>query len=388
MADSIEMAQGMIPAGDNDVVTAVEVTGLEAVILMKVHPRNPNIKDQRSFFNGMSRAMSLNPDLVKSFEFSIPGIQNHFFRLAVARVIADIRDSGEDVQTAVGRFRGVLSNDKIAMLEAGAQSGEIGTIFKRIAENVEKQSGVMKKVVSALVYPAIVLVMGIVTVFILSMTLFKQMKGMFASFHADLPLITQIFMGMTDFLTAYWWIAVPALIIGPAILFRNIDKIYRQKWAQDLIERSKYLRQLNWKVNMSSCLSGFSLLLASNVPIQRSLELTAAITEHINIKTFFQELEKGILSGMTVDEAAQKNASYLKDEALTFLSQVRIGSQTGNLEAVIKKMAEVYAEEVDEQVGMLSQFIEPIILFALGGFVGCVVISLYLPMVNLYQKML
>jgi len=388
MATSSAMAESMIPAGESDVVTCAEIGGLETQLVLKLHPRMPKIKDLRNFFNGMARAMSLNSDLIRSLDLAIAGIQNHYFRLAVARVIEDIRDHGEDVQTAMGRFKDVLSNDKIAMLEAGAQSGELGHIFKKIAQNVEKQSGVMKKVTSALIYPAMVLVMGIVCVLVSSFTLFKQMKTMFLSFHADLPLVTKIFMGFTDFLTVNWWWALPVLFVSPLLLFRNMDKIYRQAWAQNLIDRSKYLRTLNWKINMSGCLSGMSLLLSSNVPIQKSLELTAAITDHIKIKRFFSELEKGILSGMTVDEAAQKNSVYLGDEAMTFLAQVRLGSQTGNLENVISKMAELYEEEVDEQVGMLSQFIEPIILAVLGGFVGCVVLSVYLPMVNLYQKIL
>ena len=385
MATSNTMAEGMMPSGETDVVTATELSGLEAQLVMLTHPKMPKIKDQRNFFNGMSRALSLNPDLVKGFELAIPGIENHYFRMSVALVIEDLRDHGEDVQTSMGRFKGILSNDKIAMLEAGAQTGELGKIFKKIADTVEKQSAVMKKVTSALIYPAIVLVMGLVSVMILSFTLFKQMKGMFAAFNAKLPFITQMFVNMTDFMTAYWWIVMPVLIVGPALLFRNLDKIYRQEWAQNLIAKSKYLRQLDWKMNMARCLNGFSLLLASNVPIQKCLELTAAITDHINIKRFFQEIEKGILSGLTVDEATQKNASFLKDEALTFLSQIKLGSQTGNLEAVISKMSELYEEEVDEQVGMLSQFIEPIILFVLGGFVGAVVLSVYLPRVSLYQ---
>lgn len=388
MATSPMMAENMIPAGETDVVTSAELDALQSQFIIKTHPRMPKIKDQRTFFNGMSRAMSLNPDLVRAFELTIPGIQNHYFRLSVAQVIEDLRDHGEDVQTSMSRFKGVLSNDKIAMLEAGAQSGELGHIFKKIASMVEKQSGVMKKVTSALIYPAIVLVMGVVAVLVLSFTLFKQMKGMFAAFNAKLPLITKIFMNMTDFLTVHWWWALPLLVVLPMLFFRNLDKIYRQKWAQDLIDRAKYLRGLNWKMNMSRCLTGLNLLLSSNVPIQKSLELTAAITDHIKIKKFFSELERGILSGQTVDEAAQKNAVYLGDEALTFLAQVRLGSQTGNLENVVGKMAELYEEEVDEQVGMLSQFIEPLILIVLGGFVGCVVISVYLPMVSLYQAIL
>lgn len=388
MATSSQMAENMIPAGDTDVVTSSELDEFQTQWVIRTHPRMPKIKDLRYFFNGMSRAMSLNPDLVKGFELTIPSIQNHYFRLAVARVIEDLREHGEDVQSSMSRFKDILSNDKIAMLEAGAQSGELGHVFKKIANMVEKQSGVMKKVTSALIYPAIVLVMGILSVLVLSFTLFKQMKGMFAAFHAKLPFITQVFMNMTDFMSAYWWAVLPAMIVLPALLFRNLDKIYRMQWTQSLIERSKYLRQLDWKMNMAKCLTGLSLLLSSNVPIQKSLELTAAISDHIKINKFFTELERGILSGQTVDEAAQKNAMYLGDEALTFLAQVRMGTQTGNLENVVSKMAELYDEEVDEQVGMLSQFIEPIILMVLGGFVGCVVISVYLPMVSLYQAIL
>jgi len=255
--------------------------------------------------------MNINPDLVRSFQLTIPGIQNHYFRMSVAQVIEDLRDYGEDVQTAMGRFTNILSNDKIAMLQAGAQSGELSHIFKKISQNVEKQSGVMKKVSSALVYPCIVLVMGVISVLILSFTLFKQLKTMFASFHAKLPFITQVFMGMTDFLTVNWWWALPILVLVPIIFFRNIDSMYRQAWAQDLIDRSKYLKTLSWKMNMASCLGGLSLMLSSNVPIQKALELTAMITDHIKVRRFFEEIEKGILSGMTVDEAAQKNSVYL-----------------------------------------------------------------------------
>lgn len=388
MAPSLAMAEGMIPSGDNDIVTIVEAGEIEQFLALKMHPRQPNLKDQRLFFSSMARALGLNPDLIRSLELTIPSIQNHYFRMAIAQMIDDLQGQGEDVQTAVMRLEGILSNDKIAMLQAGAQSGELDKTFKSIAINVDKQSGVMKKVVSALTYPAIVLIMGMAAVLVLSATLFKQMKGMFMAFGADLPLITKIFMGLSDFLTAYWWAVIPVLFGVPALIARYKNDIYRSKVFQDLIDKPAYLRRLHWKVNMSRCLGGLSLLLASNVPIQKSLELTAAITEHIKIKTFFDEIEKGILKGMTVDEAVQRNAVYLGEESLSFLSQIRLGTQTGNLEEVVRKMAEVYEEEVDEQVGMLSQFVEPIILAFLGLFVGAVVISMYLPMVTLYQSVL
>jgi type IV pilus assembly protein PilC len=388
MATSPQMAESMIPASESDVVTATPVGELEAQIILRTHPKTPTVKDQRTFFNGMARALGLNPDLVRAMELCISGIENHYLRLAVAQIIQDLREQGEDVQTAVGRFKDVLSNDKIAMLEAGAQSGETGPVFKKISATVEKQAGLLKKVTSALVYPAIVLTIGIISVLVLSFTLFKQMKGMFAAFGTELPWITQMFVSFTDFLTAYWWIAIPAFIVLPSMFFANLNKIYQQEWAQNFVDNSKYLRMLSWKMNMARCLGGMSLLLGSNVAIQKALELTAAITDHLKIKRFFKALEEGVLSGQTIDEASQKNAVYLGAEALTFLSQIRLGSQTGNLEEVIKKMAEVYEEEVDDQVGMLSQFIEPIILMVLGGFVGLVVISVFLPMVTLYQKIM
>jgi len=388
MAPSQAMAEGMIPSGDNDIVTVTQASDLEQLIVLKAHPRQPKLKDQRTFFNAMARALGLNPDLIRALQLTIPSIQNHYFRMAVAQMIDDLQGQGEDVQTAVTRLQGILSNDKIAMLQAGAQSGELDKTFKSIALNVDKQAGVMKKVVSALTYPAIVLIMGMAAVLVLSATLFKQMKGMFQAFGADLPLITKAFMALSDALTAYWWIVVPVLFGVPALIARYKNEIYRTKAFQDFIDMPAYLRRLHWKVNMSRCLGGLSLLLASNVPIQKSLELTAAITEHIKIKTFFEEIEQGILKGMTVDEAVQKNAMYLGEESLTFLSQIRLGTQTGNLEEVVRKMAEVYEEEVDEQVGMLSQFVEPIILAVLGLFVGAVVISMYLPMVTLYQSVL
>jgi type IV pilus assembly protein PilC len=388
LATRPEMAEGMVPAGESDVVTVQEANELETQLTVRLHPRLPSIKDQRNFFNGMSRALSLNSDLVRALELSIPGVQNHYLRLAIAHIIEDLREYGEDVATAVGRFRDVLSNDKIAMLEAGATSGELAHVFKRIAENVEKQNSVMKKVTGAMVYPAIVLTMGVAAVLVLSVTLFKQMKGMFAAFGADLPFITKAFMALTDFMAAYWWIIVPILVVIPALIIRNWLKIYRQRWMQETIDRIRYLKVLRWKIGMSQCLSGLSLLLGSNVPIQKALELTTSITEHLKIQKFFREVEGSIMGGSTFDEACQRNARLLGEEAMVFLSQVRLGSQTGNLDDVIKKMAEVYAEEVDEQVGMLSQFVEPIILLTLGLFVGLVVVSVYLPMVTLYQSVL
>jgi type IV pilus assembly protein PilC len=388
LATHPQMAEGMVPSGESDVITVVEASPLEKFLVMHLHPLQPKIKDQRNFFNGMARALALNPDLVRALELGVLGIQNHYLRLAVARMIEDLREYGEDVRTAVGRFKNILSNDKIAMLETGAASGELGSVFKRISENVEKQNSVMKKVSGALVYPSIVLVMGVVSVIILSMTLFKQMKGMFTSFGAKLPLVTQILMNMTDFFNAYWWVVLPLLILIPFLISRNWIYIYRQDWVQDFIDRSKYLRHLRWKTSMSQCLAGFALLLGSNVPIQDALELTSVITEHRKIRKFFIEVERSIMSGSTFDEACQRNVQLLGEEAVIFLAQIRLGSQTGNLDNIIKKMAENYAEEVDEQVGLLSQFIEPIILMVLGGFVAMVVVSVYLPMVTLYQSVL
>lgn len=271
----------------------------------------------------------------------------------------------------------------INMVAAGEASGNLEKAFTRLADHFEKGSRVKGAVKKAMVYPTIVLVVVVVVVAIMMVMVIPAFTGVFEDMGMDLPLITKIVMGFSDWMVAHWWqlfLGIFAFIFL-VILFARTDK--GKHFFGKLVMKLPLFGDMTVKSASANFARTLSTLISSGLPMLDSLEITAKNMNNI----YFKE---AVL--LCRDEAATgANLSAPLESGGLFPPMVyhmtSIGEETGDLEEMLDRLADYYDEEVDAATKALLAALEPAIILVMAVIVGVVVCSILLPMFSMYDAL-
>jgi type IV pilus assembly protein PilC len=282
----------------------------------------------------------------------------------------------------MGKYPGTFNNLFIGLVKAGEVGGVLEESLQRLSQFLEKDVELRRKVKAAMTYPAIVMfvavaiVMGLVT-FILPkfIQLFKDLGV------KEFPGPTLMLMNMSNFLTTYWYIAL-AILIGFLIAFKMFVKT---KFGKRVYDRFKLNVPVFGKLNHRIALARFSrtlgTLLVSGVPILQALETVAGAVDNDIISDAVMTARERIREGDRIGDPLQKSKLFPP----MVVQMISIGEESGALDQMLTKVAEFYEQEVDAALASLTSAIEPVMIVFLGGAVGFIVISMFLPLISLIQ---
>jgi type IV pilus assembly protein PilC len=301
------------------------------------------------------------------------------------RIIADIQsevEAGQTLSRAMQKYPRVFNNLFIGLIRAGEVGGVLEESLQRLSQFLEKDVELRRKVKSAMTYPAIVMfvavaiVVGLVT-FILPkfISLFKELGV------SDFPVPTLILMSISHFLTTYWYIAA---LIGVAftVVFRMFVRTKFGKRVYDMFKlKMPVFGKLNHKIALARFSRTLGTLLVSGVPILQALETVAGAVDNDIISDAVMEARARIREGDRIGDPLQKSKMFPP----MVVQMISIGEESGALDQMLSKIADFYEQEVDAALASLTSAIEPIMIVFLGGAVGFIVISMFLPLVSLIQ---
>jgi type IV pilus assembly protein PilC len=301
------------------------------------------------------------------------------------RIIADIQsevEAGQTLSRAMQKYPRVFNNLFIGLIRAGEVGGVLEESLQRLSQFLEKDVELRRKVKSAMTYPAIVMfvavaiVVGLVT-FILPkfISLFKELGV------SDFPVPTLILMSISHFLTTYWYIAA---LIGVAftVVFRMFVRTKFGKRVYDMFKlKMPVFGKLNHKIALARFSRTLGTLLVSGVPILQALETVAGAVDNDIISDAVMEARARIREGDRIGDPLQKSKMFPP----MVVQMISIGEESGALDQMLTKIADFYEQEVDAALSSLTSAIEPIMIVFLGGAVGFIVISMFLPLVSLIQ---
>lgn len=295
-------------------------------------------------------------------------------------VIEDITSSvegGKSLYDSFSKHPNVFSNVFLALVRAGEASGTLDKALLRIASQQEKDAAMMSKIKGAMVYPCIVLgVILIVVVFMLVMVL-PQVKKLYQDLHQSLPFITQVMVGAADFVTGFWWVVIIALV---AIIFFG-RQYFRTEGGIHLSDTLKLnapiFGAMFRKLYMARLSRTGQTLLNSGVPMLDMLSICAESVNNTVVGESISKAAEKVKGGKALSESLKAEA-YI----LPFVPQmVSIGEQSGKIDEMLGKAAQVYEDELDEAIKSISTAIEPILMVILavvaGGLVGAILLPIY-----------
>ncbi len=308
---------------------------------------------------------------------------------AIAGVRQDV-EAGSSLADAMGRRPQVFDKLFRAMVQSGESSGRLDEALDRIAYQMEKLDALKREIRSAIIYPAFVFTAGVavmlaVVIFIVPIfaDAFKQAVQDQPGESASLPALTQVMVGISNFLKGYWFIWLPG-IAGAAIAFFQWKKTEkgRAQWDHVKLRLPMHIGDIVQKAAVARWSRTFSGAVASGVPLLESIKLTGQTAGSYPVEEAMEEVYASVKSGGTLAHPIEEAAVFPPMVG----HMVSVGEESGQLEAMLTKVADFYEAEVDTKVKALTSLIEPAMIVIVGGMVGFIVIAMYLPLFSLYDK--
>ncbi|HXH31688.1 MAG TPA: type II secretion system F family protein [Bacteriovoracaceae bacterium] len=297
--------------------------------------------------------------------------------LVLRRVIKNISMQVEEGKSLYESMFKQPGFDKLycALVKAGESAGILDTILVKLAEFLEKAEKLKKQVKSALMYPAIIVFVGVVVVFGLMIYVVPQFVSILKETNQEVPWVTQVVMDISAFFQNYTLILI-AGIIAFCVFFSNYIKTKSGKKTWDRFTMKVPLfGMLIIKGNLGSFTRTLATMLAAGVPIIDSLEICIETLDNTQIAKDLNKVRKAVMEGKSITEPLSR-ITYFPP---LVTQMIKVGESTGNLDTMLIKVADVFQDEVEELVGNMTKLIEPLILVVLGGIIGFVLIAMYLP---------
>ena len=319
--------------------------------------------------------------LVQCLEILGAQQNNKTFQKVLYQVRSDV-ESGMTLAESMAKHPKVFNDLYCNMIAAGEAGGILDTILQRLAVYIEKSVKLKRAVRSALIYPVTVISIAAIVVVIILWKVIPTFEQLFSGLGAQLPMPTRITIQASQFLGRYMiWMIPGFVLIGLGL--RSYHQTYRGKRVIDgMMLKIPIIGMLLRKIAVARFCRTLGTLISSGVPILDGMEITARTSGNAIIEDAIMLARKSIEEGKTVAEPLKETEVFPP----MVTQMIAVGEQTGALDAMLSKIADFYEEEVDAAVENLMALLEPIMILFLGITIGGIVISMYLPMFDLIQK--
>ncbi len=318
--------------------------------------------------------------LVESLTALMDQVENEI----LVRILGEVRDSvnqGTPFSKSLAVHPKVFPPLYVNMVAAGEASGSLEAVLERLADFTENQSRLKGKVFAALMYPALMSVVGFGVVTLLMVTVVPKVTAIFDSLDQELPIYTRALIFMSNTISDYWWLLLGGIGAGVYGFIRWIATESGRRRFDLFKLRAPVFGRLNLLVGVARFARTLSTLLASGVPILRAMEIGSNVLENAMLQAAVASAIGSIREGESIAEPLKR--SELFPPMVTHM--IAIGERTGRLEEMLENVARAYESDVDTKVTALTSLLEPLMIVGLGLSVGFIVISIMVPLMQMNQ---
>jgi type IV pilus assembly protein PilC len=363
------------------VIVSVEITKTDAG-KSKAGDKKVKLDDLVVFSRQLATMIDAGIPLVNALGILAEQIENENLRGIIGNVRQDI-EGGMSFCDALAKHPAVFSDLFVNMAKAGEASGMLNEILDRLAGFMEKQSALNRKIISSLVYPAVVVSMAIIITALLLLKVVPTFKGIFDSLGGTLPLPTQILIILSDILRKYFIYSI--IVLGIIVYsFRKYLKTEKGRYRFDKQAlRFPVFGPLLRKLAVAKFSRTFSTLVKSGVSVLSALDIVSKTAGNKVVEEAVVNCSKSVRDGEPISRPLAKSGVFPP----MVTRMINVGEQTGQLEKMLSKIADFYDEQVDAAASALTSMIEPMVIAFLGIVIGGIVISLFLPIFKMSQLM-
>lgn len=288
-------------------------------------------------------------------------------------------DGGHELSQAMARHEDVFDRFFIAMVRVGESTGQLSEVFHSLHNHLEFQRLMREQIASALRYPKFVIGAMVAALAVINLFVIPAFAKVFDNLHAELPLMTRLLLGGSNFFLDAWPAMLAALVLAVLAWRRAVatprGRLWWDRWKLRLPIAGKVLR----KGALARACRSLALVLRSGVPVLDGLQLAAAVTENAHMEGAILGMRSAVEHGESVLAASRKAGIFTP----IVLQMVMVGEESGTLEEMLDEVGALYQREVEYELKTMSQQIEPILIFVLGAMVLVLALGVFMPMWDL-----
>lgn len=344
--------------------------------------QGPGVREKAVFANKLSALVDSGIPIVRSLDLLTSQQKDRLFQRALQTISRDVNE-GSSLGTAMRQWPKVFDRLSIAMVEAGEAGGVLDETLKRLATLLENNARLQNQIRGAMGYPLTVLTIA-VSVF-LGMTIFliPTFAGIFKDLGADLPPFTQMMVNLSGLLRSSFSLVLVVVLALLVLLFRRYYATAPGRHRVDgLLLKMPLFGDLIQKTSTAQFCRTLSSLTRAGVPILISLEIVRETADNALISSAILSARQDVLEGIPIS-AAIASKGIFPDMAVSMLA---IGEESGELDSMLSKVADFYEDEVSTTIKTLTSMIEPAMIVVVGGIVGSILLSMYLPMFSVFDQ--
>ncbi len=319
--------------------------------------------------------------LLRAFYVLEDQIENKMLRDCLGEVRADI-EAGISFSVALSKHPKIFNPLYVAMVRAGEAGGVLEQSLDRVADQLEKDDSLRRQVKSAMAYPTVVLTFAFAVLIGLIAFIVPVFVNVFKDFGGELPMITKFTVAMSNFVTGQWYILI-ALVVGVVVGFRKWRKSEwgRPQWDRVRLRVPFKIGVTVQKIALARWSRTFSALYSAGVPIMQAIEVTGQTAGNAVVEEAMDSVIESVKSGGTIADPLKNTPIFPAMVA----QMIAVGEETGNLDAMLTKVADFYEDEVAAAIKALTSILEPVMIVLVGGIVGFIVVAMYMPMFKVYD---
>ncbi len=336
-------------------------------------------KEQVVFFRQLSILVEGRVPLVVALTAIKEQSDNAYFGRVIQEMIEDIED-GMSFSSSMEKQRDVFSNLAINVVRAGETSGDLKKAVEYIAENIEKNYNLSSRVKSALIYPAIVMIVFFIIGFLVITFIIPKLTAIIKDLNADVPWYTRILIVSGDFMSKYWWavaIAMVGFVLGLIYYIKTEDG--KKEWDQ-LKLKLPIFGTVFRSVYIARFAQNLAALLSSGIPIIRALLIVSEVVNNGVYQAVLVKAADEVKRGGTMSDIFRKTPTLMPPMVT---QMVKIGEDSGQIDTVLSHVAKFYDQENENITKNLSTLIEPILMIVIGIAVGFMAFSVLMPIYNI-----
>lgn len=354
--------------------------GMPGGLDFKKYFQKVKVGDVANMTRQMATLINAGVPLVDTLSALVEQVEQPQLKSALSEIREKVRE-GSRLADAMRAYPKIFGDLYLNMVHAGEISGALDTVLKRLAEFTEGQARLTSKVKGALTYPLVMGVVGIALMGFLLVFVVPKIVKIFEDTKAALPLPTKILVGVSHFVSHYWYVVI-LLLIGIYFAYKKFAaKPAGRRYLDKISLKIPIFGEMFRMIAISRFCRTLATLTSSGVQLMPSLDIVKGVVENVILVEVIEETRVSVKEGESIAEPLKRSGQF--PPLVTHM--IMIGEKTGELEAMLERVADTYEDQVDTKVSTMTTLLEPLMIVVMGGVVSAIVLSILLPILKLNQ---
>ena len=342
-----------------------------------------SLKSKSIFFRQFSVLLTSGIPMEKALELLLDQSSDGCIKKTVRQLHNDII-AGQSVAASMSGQAKIFDRLEIAFIRAGEESGRLDESLLKIAELLKKQNEIRRQVVSALIYPAVILAVTLAVLVLMTVFVMPQFENTFYQMHIEMPLFTRIVFSAGRFIRSYWFL-VPLIFFAVSITTACLSHSDNYRQRIDLIKlKLPLFGKIIFKASAARAFRTMATLLASGVDLLRAIELSGDAAGNVIIKNIFNSMLLAAKDGSSLYNTIGEGRMF----PVLAAQLVKIGEETGHIDEKFMELAGIYEEEVDDAASALRSVLEPVMVVFVSLIVAVMLFAAYMPIISAIKNLI